>query len=72
MNLKHDFALSLAQAAMIQAAYEGIAIGCWQDDMIGLGGRMGLPAPDDVLAWVSGGAATDAGVTDCGVAFSLR
>lgn len=71
INLKHDFALSLAQAAMIEAANEGIAIGQWRDDVRCLLNKMGLPQPPDVIAWVSSGKASDQLVTDWGSAFSL-
>lgn len=71
INLKHDFALSLAQAAMIEAANEGIAIGQWRDDVRYLLDTMGLPQPLDVIAWVSSGKASDKAVTDWGQSFSL-
>jgi len=70
-QIEHEFALSLAQAAMIEAANEGIAIGQWRDDVLELLLAMGLPLPPDVIAWVSTGKASDKAVTDWESAFSL-
>lgn len=70
-QLKHELALSLAQAAMIEAANEGIAIGQWRDDVNELLSAMGLPLPPDVIAWVSSGKASDKAVSDWESTFSL-
>jgi len=69
--MKHELALSLAQAAMIEAADEGIAVGQWRDDVRFLLKAMGLPIPADMIAWVSSGKASDKAVNDWGSAFSL-
>jgi len=71
LRLKHELALSIAQAGMVQAAHEGIALGSWRDDLLELLDAMGLPHPPDVIAWVSSGKASDKAVTDWGQAFSL-
>ena len=71
LRMKHELALSIAQAGMIEAANEGIAIGQWRDDVLELLLAMGLPLPPDVIAWVSTGKASDKAVTDWESAFSL-
>jgi hypothetical protein len=61
---KTELALTIAQQGMLQASREGIALGQWRDDVLFLCREWGLPEPDDVLAWVSGGKASDKAVTD--------
>lgn len=72
ISIKTDLALALSRHAMLQAAAEGIAIGQWRDDVLFLCNSMGLPEPDDVIAWVSGGKASDQTVVDWEAAFHLK
>ena len=63
----------LARLAMIVCANEGVSLRGWRDEVRIVCGFCGVPEPDDYLAWVSGGKATDATMTpaEWDQAFSL-
>lgn len=71
IDLRLEGARTLAQGAMQRAAVEGISIGSWRDDVVEIFEELGLEVPEDMLAWISGGKASDADVGDWGAAFSL-
>lgn len=61
---RHDRALELARLAMHYCSFEGASIGAWRDAVEEICQLCNVPAPEDKVAWVSGGKASDADVTD--------
>jgi len=60
----HNLALNLAREAMKVDAASGCSLGAWRDGVIQICHHVGVPEPEDVLAWVSGGKASDGDVAD--------
>ncbi len=69
---QHDLALGLACQAMTVDAAAGCSIGAWREGVLDICRKLGFQAPDDVLAWVSGGKASDAEVADWSQRFGVR
>ncbi|MFN3209510.1 hypothetical protein [Roseovarius indicus] len=61
---RHDRALRYARIAMHYCSLEGASAGAWRDAVLEICRREGVPEPDDVQAWVSGGKVSDADITD--------
>lgn len=68
----HEVALGMARAAMLTDSKTGCSVGAWRDATLEICRRLGVPEPEDVLAWVSGGKATDKSVADWGQQFKVR
>ena len=68
----HEIALGLAREAMLTDAASGCSLGAWRDGVLEICRKFGIPEPDDVVAWVSGGKASDADVADWSRQFSVR
>lgn len=68
----HEIALGLAREAMLTDGASGCSLGAWRSGVLEICRKVGIPEPDDVLAWVSGGKASDADVTDWSRQFSVR
>lgn len=68
----HDIALSLAKTAMFVDSTSGCSLGAWRDGVLEICRRVGIPEPDDVVAWVSGGKASDKDVADWSRQFSVQ
>lgn len=60
----HKLALSLARQAMLVDSTSGCSLGAWRDCVLKICHRVGIPEPEDVLAWVSGGKASDGDIAD--------
>ncbi len=71
MTDSHEIALSLAKTAMLVDSASGCSLGAWRDGVLEICRRVGIPEPDDVVAWVSGGKASDTDVTDWSRQFSI-
>lgn len=67
----HEIALGLAREAMLTDSASGCSLGAWRDGVLEICRKVGIPEPDDVVAWVSGGKASDADVADWSRQFSV-
>ena len=72
LTAPHDIALSLAKTAMFVDSTSGYSLGAWREGALEICRRVGIPEPDDVVAWVSGGKASDKDVADWTRQFSVR
>lgn len=68
---QHNEALRLARVAMHYCSFEGASLGAWRDAVCEICELKGVEVPDDVLAWVSAGKASDVDVTDWSRAFQV-
>lgn len=68
---RHEIALNLARDAMLIDSASGCSLAAWRDGVLEICRRIGIAEPDDVLAWVSGGKASDAGVADWSSTFRV-
>jgi len=68
----HDIALSLAKTAMLVDSASGCSLGAWRDAVLEICKKVGIPEPEDVVAWVSGGKSCDKDVADWSRQFSVH
>lgn len=67
----HEIALCLAREAMLTDAASGCSLGAWRGAVLEICRKIGITEPEDVLAWVSDGKASDADVADWSRRFSV-
>ncbi len=68
----HDKALGLARVAMHVNSIEGCSLQSWRNDVQLICKMCNVSAPDDYLAWVTGGDMKDADIADRSRAFGMQ
>ncbi len=68
---RHERALQLARIGMHYCSLEGASVAAWREAVREICRREGVPQPEDVLAWVSSGTASDADVDDWSKTFRV-
>jgi hypothetical protein len=64
--------LLLFHCDMLVDPASGCSLGAWGRRRSGICKKVGIPDPEDVVAWVSGGKSSDKIVTDWSRQFSMR